>query len=777
MRIKNNQSAFLSAILSSLLLTACGGGGGGGDEGGNEPPEPTNQAPSVTVAAISIREGESATLKATASDSDGTIASYAWTQKSGVSLGLSGVATDTVSITAPAVAGDASAVLAITVTDDDGAVTTKDVTVSIIAHTMSVTVQGVVTDNPVANAEVSFSVGDQVFSTTADSAGNYSISVAVDDSRTSDMVRAEATSLNARLKLVSLMGTFETLMEAAGEDGIVSREEHLPVNISNLTTALAAQLERGEPGSVSTQEQLAAGKTALDGGQVFHLGALIKLVLDYSDSPGVTMPQDTPDTYALAANPEVAAKLAGDIQKSSPAIYRAALDAMVSDQSLVLATLPDVSAIQDTYYLTTSSLHPVPFDNANNIPAGYRLKIEPQGKGEISGGLGASSLTWAATAAGLEIDGAEFVANTDISYDNNLGQMVEAQQIVRPVLINWLDHGAGIDWILITGEQYTRYPNGEYPPTQPVRTTGAAFAVRDAGTGNLPEALQMGLALSIPLPTLPGVVTDPSPENPQADFDIQAVQLIFAGNAEVGGSVTISQDSVSGTGAPSSTQVSSAWTLDEKGHLRIADVMGYPVELVLLEKDNQKSPLVFVEITDGADKRSTAGKAYLKEAPAWTAASAEGIYRNSLDFFAPLLPFWFEVNADGTALTVSGWDQNQDGELTQDEFSLMPGYWRINDEGNLLIRRYRTTSGGTCQSATWDPAPSEDCVLYHEREWVLHQDMAEDGIGLRHYHRFFMDPFLDRSMGIPEEHTFYFGSIFNTKFERVEERPYAIPSL
>ena len=349
--------------------------------------------------------------------------------------------------------------------------------------------------------------------------------------------------------------------------------------------------------------------------------------------------------------------------------------------------------------------------------------------------------------------------------------------VINPVRINWLDHAADVDWLLITAEQFTRYPNGEYPSTEPVTLNGASIAIRETGTADSKQALQMGIALSIPLPRLIGEVTAPSAESPDAYLDVMSVQLIFAGNVDTGGSVTIAQDSINGQGVASTTQVSSAWTIDGDGRVQIANVLGHSLALTLLDGGNTSSPLVFVEVNDGIERTSTISKAFLKEAPAWSIASAVGIYRYPTDFFSPLQPFWFEVYADGTALTVSGIDNNSNGVMDSDEFSLMPGLWQINSAGNLVIRRYRSPEAGFCESAIWDPAPSEDCVLFHEREWILHQDVDDNFVGLRQYHRFFWDPFLDRSMSIPAEHTFYLGTIANVFFERVEERPFSIPSL
>ncbi|QKX15819.1 Ig-like domain-containing protein [Microbulbifer sp. YPW1] len=775
MSIKNKH--FNGAVIGalSLVLVACGGGSSGGGNEGGTPSEPTNQPPSVSADPITLMEGESATITASATDPEGSSVSYMWEQKAGASLTLGDVDTATVSIQAPAVVESTQATLVVTVTDAEGATTSEEVVVSITARMVGVSIAGVVTESLAENSEVSFNVGEQLFTTVVGSAGQYSTTISVDDSLASEMVRAEVRNPATGLKLVSLMGDFSALVSAAGEDGVVVRDELPAVNISTLTTALAAQVERGEPGSVETTEQLTARKKLLNGSDIFHLGTLIRLVLDHAGTGEVVMPDSFADTYALAADREAASRLINEIQTSNASIYQAAVDEVAEDAQRAFPSLAIPAAMQDTYYFDGIVINPIPFSGPTRISLGNNLNLNAQGSGTWGGNEGTSEISWEATTNGLEIAGAEFVVDSSLVYDESLGVQIQQETVVQPKLIKWLDYGEEVDWFLITADRFTRYPNGEYPPTEAEQLTDAAMGVRSAGAVPVDQALQMGLALSIPLPLVEGEVTEPTPDFEGQSLLVQSVQLTFAGNIETGGSVTVVVDSISGAGVPASSQVSTSWALNGRGHLLIDNILGYEAELVLLESDNLKSPLVFVALSNGVEKLSTAGRAYLKEAPAWTADRAVGIYTYPMDFNAPHEPFWFEVNADGTALTVSTWDRNGDGEITSDEVTLMPGFWTINEAGNLLIRRYFASTSGFCEPATWDPAPGDECALYHEREWVLHQD--GEGIALRHYHRVFADPFLDDSTMAPEEHVLSNGSILNTYIERVAERPAPISSM
>ena len=121
-------------ICGLSLLVGLGGCGGGSDP--TPPPVVTNTPPSVTVQDPDQTVGSeqtTVTLKINASD-DGTIASIAWTQKSGPTVALSGADTDTITFDTPMITfsnGDQQLTFNVAVTDDKGAETAKDVSVTI----------------------------------------------------------------------------------------------------------------------------------------------------------------------------------------------------------------------------------------------------------------------------------------------------------------------------------------------------------------------------------------------------------------------------------------------------------------------------------------------------------------------------------------------------------------------------------------------------------------------------------------------------------------------
>src|SRR6185503_12904784 len=114
-----------SGVLAALLLAACGGGGGGGSS--NPPPPPSNAAPTANAGSNqTVTSGVQVTLNGTASsDSDGTIAGYAWTQTAGTpTVNLSSSTSSQPTFTAPTVAAAATLTFSLVVTDNRGAAST-----------------------------------------------------------------------------------------------------------------------------------------------------------------------------------------------------------------------------------------------------------------------------------------------------------------------------------------------------------------------------------------------------------------------------------------------------------------------------------------------------------------------------------------------------------------------------------------------------------------------------------------------------------------------------
>lgn len=112
-----------------FLLAACGGGGSNGE---NPPPAPVNKAPTANAGAdLAVDEQSTVALIGSGSDTDGSLASYQWTQIGGELVTLESENTSSASFLAPELLESSVLSFRLTVTDNKGATGTDDVTITV----------------------------------------------------------------------------------------------------------------------------------------------------------------------------------------------------------------------------------------------------------------------------------------------------------------------------------------------------------------------------------------------------------------------------------------------------------------------------------------------------------------------------------------------------------------------------------------------------------------------------------------------------------------------
>ena len=124
----------LIILAAALALSGCGGSSKSKD---NPPPPPANVAPTANAGPDqTVAEDVLVTLNGSGStDSDGTVASYAWTQSAGTDVVLDATAPSMPTFTSPVVLADEVLTFSLVVTDDDGATSAADtVDISITAN-------------------------------------------------------------------------------------------------------------------------------------------------------------------------------------------------------------------------------------------------------------------------------------------------------------------------------------------------------------------------------------------------------------------------------------------------------------------------------------------------------------------------------------------------------------------------------------------------------------------------------------------------------------------
>jgi hypothetical protein len=318
-------------LLGSLLL-GCGS---------DSEPEPTptdnntNSAPAVSIVGEnSVQEGQSITLTAIATDADGSISSVKWSTTS-TDISLTADDTTTVSFTAPDIDNDISITLDVLVTDNDGATATQSVTINITRKVSSVTLTGLVTDKIISNADVEITIGGQAFSATADENGVYTITITVDESLINQLVQIRAlgnSSTNPEVEFVSQLGSLASLIDQAGGDGNLVKDENFGVNITNVSTAEYALITR-DGTTPTTDVELSTAIDSINTDEKNILAALIKIVVDNDD---FSLPSGVTSTLNLVSDSATASAFEQDVMTQSPTLIDETITAIVNDNSLTI---------------------------------------------------------------------------------------------------------------------------------------------------------------------------------------------------------------------------------------------------------------------------------------------------------------------------------------------------------------------------------------------------------------------------------------------------------
>ncbi|GAA4894140.1 hypothetical protein [Ferrimonas pelagia] len=150
--------------------------------------------------------------------------------------------------------------------------------------TYTLTIAGIATDAPIANAAITAIVGEQSYTTTAAADGTYSLDIEYQDGDLNPndwvMLNAKGEGSQAHIELASNIGTFGLVNELAGDNATLDAEASHRTKITQVSTASYLLTAGSE---VATDEALAEAEAALDGDQLLELSGLIKLIADDPD--------------------------------------------------------------------------------------------------------------------------------------------------------------------------------------------------------------------------------------------------------------------------------------------------------------------------------------------------------------------------------------------------------------------------------------------------------------------------------------------------------------
>jgi hypothetical protein len=192
----------------------------------------------------------------------------------------------------------------------------------------AVTLQGAVTDGPIANAKVVATLGPQTFSANADAQGRYS--VAVKTGNPADFLSVVATGVGTQSAVVlsSLVGEMSGLA-ALSTNGALTSDTATALQVTHVSAAVTGLL--AQAGALpATDAALSDAMQKIYLQDVLEAATLVKLVVD----GGVSLPEGVSTTQALLASSTAVKNLGSAQRASNSTAFYAARDGVTTDSSL-----------------------------------------------------------------------------------------------------------------------------------------------------------------------------------------------------------------------------------------------------------------------------------------------------------------------------------------------------------------------------------------------------------------------------------------------------------
>ncbi|WP_434527932.1 carboxypeptidase-like regulatory domain-containing protein [Vibrio sp. K4] len=151
---------------------------------------------------------------------------------------------------------------------------------------LNFSIQGIATDAPIANALITAKIGDRTVTTTANETGNYSLDFEYDEGSLAGTEMVEVTAKGegqqSHIELIGQLGSFNMLLEQAGDDNTLQQEESSRTAITQISTAMHF-LSQQSGQELSNDEALVAAESQVDVEELLEISAIIKVLADNPD--------------------------------------------------------------------------------------------------------------------------------------------------------------------------------------------------------------------------------------------------------------------------------------------------------------------------------------------------------------------------------------------------------------------------------------------------------------------------------------------------------------
>jgi hypothetical protein len=166
----------------------------------------------------------------------------------------------------------------------DGELTAEGNVEVTVNHTM--TLSGLITDSPIANALVSITIGDEVFEAEADAEGNYTLPITINDMSALIFVNAKGNPANGQenVELIVVVGKTSSLLASIDDERQLTNDENNKTNVTHVSTAtyLLAK-DRSENGDIATEDEFNKLVGEITTEELIETAGFIKLLVDNAD--------------------------------------------------------------------------------------------------------------------------------------------------------------------------------------------------------------------------------------------------------------------------------------------------------------------------------------------------------------------------------------------------------------------------------------------------------------------------------------------------------------
>ncbi|WP_444906881.1 hypothetical protein ACJJIR_00030 [Microbulbifer sp. SSSA008] len=624
--------------------------------------------------------------------------------------------------------------------------------------TMNLTIQGYVEVGDYTGVEVVFQIEDEVFNADLDMYGNYTVELEVSELETDSFVQAEAIfPAGSGMKLVSALGSFESLLEKSGDDAILVRSELLSVNITSVTTALSALLEIENNGGITSDSQYIAAYKKINSSTMFDIAAYINLSLDRPQEEKFFLPDEVSDVYELATNFNLLSLYILQLKADFEEEFEISKRAIFENQKLANSSPSSFLTTEGTYYLSSLNL---------------RLTLRADGTGEIFGAMDHVAITWLHTDEGLILEGADIAVNYFYS-----DYVTENRTKINK--INWVSEGGAVDSVIFELVHYNHYPNGEYRDGSFIEQISMNSAIRSSAELAVSDVIELGKLYSLPNTAELSELVELSGELPQWNA-VSLLDMRFYGDYETGGKVDIFVPETHADGNSITTELSGTWSLSGDRQLMVEFSSGRSFTYTFLDSDFTDYDWAFVAYESDGRVKAEFDAVFAKEVEGWDKEKVSGIYQignygQSLRLVQSY--YWYELNVDGSVSEVYAYDLDLDGDFSESEINVTKGLWQLDENGVVVMRHY-SMDGESCIPDVWDSIAGSKCRIDFQRDLDLYS--IDESI---FYIKKTLTNFSYDSSGEDSDVSNSAGQllsrvlIYPSKTEKVSVRPFEVPGL